>query len=494
VLRPDAGPGCGLAAAGGVVVTGAEEDAAGRAPLVLTDLALCFEGAVPAVIATAAADGTPNVTYLSRVRIVDVERVALSNQFLSKTARNLAENPRASVLVIDPMTYDEYRLTLVYERTDRRGPQFDRLREDVEAIATLTGMQHVFKLRAADIYRVVDIEHLPARSRLAGDSGAPGSRRPAPSPVAVASLVGRLARCGDLDTLVGATVDGLHDLLGYEHSQLALLDERGERLFTIASHGYGAEGIGSEVVVGDGATGVAALRCSPVRIASLRQMGKYGRSVRRAYEDRGGIEAGGVIPLPDLADVESQLAVPAMALGQLVGVLTVESTEQVRFGPDDEAVLAVVGTVVANAIEAIRAGDTEPAPAAVAHETKAAAPTPPAPPTPTPADPAVLLRFFDSDGSVFLDSEYLIKGVAGRVLWWLVNQHASTGRTEFTNKEVRLTPELELPEFRDNLESRLILLKRRLEEREAPLRIDKTGRGRFRLVVLAPVRPEAAGV
>src|SRR5690242_21477441 len=52
-----------------------------------SDLQLCFEGAIPAVIATASNDGTPNITYLSRVRLVDRGRVALSNQFFSKTSR-----------------------------------------------------------------------------------------------------------------------------------------------------------------------------------------------------------------------------------------------------------------------------------------------------------------------------------------------------------------------------------------------------------------------
>jgi adenylate cyclase len=105
-------------------------------------------------------------------------------------------------------------------------------------------------------------------------------------------------------------------------------------------------------------------------------------------------------------------------------------------------------------------------------------------PSPAVAAPdGVPFRFFAVDGSVFVDGDYLIKGVAGRILWSLLNQHATDGRVEFTNRELRLDPTLDLPGFKDNLESRLILLKRRLDEREVPVRIEKTGRGRFRLVV-----------
>ena len=121
-----------------------------------------FEGVIPSVIATTDADGMPNISYLSHVHYVDETHVALSNQFFSKTTRNLAENPHACVVVIDPTTYEGYRMMLVYERTERRGPVFERLRRDIDAIAALTGMAGIFKLRSADIYRVVELEKIPA--------------------------------------------------------------------------------------------------------------------------------------------------------------------------------------------------------------------------------------------------------------------------------------------------------------------------------------------
>ena len=95
------------------------------------------------------------------------------------------------------------------------------------------------------------------------------------------------------------------------------------------------------------------------------------------------------------------------------------------------------------------------------------------------------------DGSTFLDDSYIIKGVAGRLLWKLVKDHAATGRTSFTNREAKLDPVLGLPSYRDNFESRLILLKRRLDERGSPLLITAAGRGRFELHVATGIVPRA---
>jgi len=263
---------------------------------------------------------------------------------------------------------------------------------------------------------------------------------------------------------------------------LALRDEGSDRLYVIASHGYERQGIGSELALGEGPIGVAAQRGAPVRIGALQQMAKYARTVRRSYVQEG-VGPGREIPLPSLAGGQSLVAVPAMALGQLVGVLVVESPEPVAFDETDVQLLTVVATLVANAVETDRA--REPA-------AETSAPPTEAPTTPT-AGPVCHVRWFAQDGSVFLDGEYLIKGVAGRILWSLLCAHRSEGRVDFTNRELRLDPSLGLPEYRDNLESRLILLKRRLDEAGAPIRIDKTGRGRFRLEVTAEIAPESVG-
>jgi GAF domain-containing protein/predicted pyridoxine 5'-phosphate oxidase superfamily flavin-nucleotide-binding protein len=423
-------------------------------------------------VATASADGTPNVTYISTVHLVDDHRVALSNQFFSKTSRNLAENPRASVLVIDPATYDEHRLELAFERTERRGPLFESMRGEVDAIAALSGMQDVFRLRAADVYRVLHVEPvLGAAARR--NEPAPAAPVPLDASTAVArigDLASRLARAPDLDALVGCAVSGLDDLLGYEHSLLALVDEAAEKLYVIASHGYEREGVGSEVRVGDGPIGLAAQQGRPVRVGALQQMAKYGASVRRSFEEDGAA-SGRTIELPHLDRGQSVVAVPALATGQLVGVLAVESTEPVAYEHTDEQLLGAVATIVAGAVEAARLRD----------EAVDGAVTDPRADSPAPAGSVARIRCFEHDGSVFVDDDYLIKGVAGRILAALLHAHQADGRTEFTNRELRLDPTLGLPEHRANLESRLILLKRRLDERDAPVRLDKTGRGRMRL-------------
>jgi len=104
-----------------------------------------------------------------------------------------------------------------------------------------------------------------------------------------------------------------------------------------------------------------------------------------------------------------------------------------------------------------------------------------------PQGAPLTVRHFSANDSVFLDDDYLIKGVAGAILWALLDDFIQRGRTGFTNKGLRVDSRIRLPGASDNLEARLVLLQRRLAERNAGIAIDKTGRGRFTLTVERPL-------
>jgi adenylate cyclase len=301
----------------------------------------------------------------------------------------------------------------------------------------------------------------------------PEDPRAAEMLAALADLMERLGRCGDLDDVLTTSLESLDSLFEFRYSMYLMLDETGASLYTIASHGYDRAGIGSEVRMGEGIIGAVASRRRPMRIGNLRHMIGYGRAIQESINPGACTTE---IALPGLTTPGSQLGAPSMVANRLLGVLAVESEQVGAFTTVDENLLTVVAHVIASAIELDRvAGRTGPAPLATApnlgaNGVKRAG-----------CASAVTLRYFPADGSTFIDSEYLIKGVAGRILWRLLNDHQEDGRTEFTNREVRLDRSLELPAYRDNLESRLVLLQRRLDERQAPVRIQKTGRGRFRL-------------
>lgn len=436
----------------------------------------CLEGVVPGNIATCAPDGMPNIAYLSQIQYVDADHVALSYQFFNTTRRNILASPYARVTAIDPHTAAHYRLSLQYLRTEDSGPLFENMKARLAGIASHTGMSGVFRLLGSDIYRVLDIERVP------------GESLPPPPPrrnllAALRACTERLCGAVDLDDLLVRLLDGLGAHLGIDHAMVLMLDEAGESLFTVASSGYPTSGVGSEIALGDGVIGVAARERTPIRIGHFTADYSYGRAIRDSLEKSGvpGIET--EIPLPGMVDSRSQLAVPILACQRLIGMLYVESAQDLRFSYDDEDVLVALAGQLGAGIRLLQQSqEAHDEPIAVAE---------PAPPS---GGQPVLVRHYSENDSVFLDGDYLIKGVAGAIFWALVRDHEDKGQTLFSNRELRLDPRIRLPDLSDNLEARLILLARRLLERGAPVRIEKTGRGRFRLSVDRPLTLVGSGV
>lgn len=438
--------------------------------LTLFSVRRMMEGVVPPSMCTASPDGMPNAHYLSLAEYVDPQHIALSYQFFNRSRENVLATRRAALTLDDPYTGAGVVMQLEYERTETQGPTFERLHAKLAGIASHSGMENVFHLRGADIYKVLELRRVPGRHEL--PAALPRVDLAAHSRL----LSERLASCEDLAELLDTMMTGLDELLRIKYAMLWLLDASQQCMTLLASRGYDVASTGAEMPLGEGLAGTAAREGVPIRVGHMMNMTTYGRAVRERASDLGlAPMLACEIPLPGLQQPRSQLAVPLRARGRVLGVLFVESLHDQYFGYDDEDALMLLCGQLAVALTLMQPPDVEStAPVASAGSQDA-------------AGPPLRLRRYAHDNSVFLDDQYLIRGVAGAILWKLAGEFVKTGRCEFTNRELRLAPELRLPDFQDNLEVRLVLLQRRLAEHHAAIQIEKAGRGRFRFSVTRPL-------
>ena len=116
-----------------------------------------LQGMFPSWITSCSSTGEPNTTVISQIWYVDENHVALSFQFFNKTKKNISENPNAYATISDPTTLKHYSLELIFDHSETEGDLFDEMDMKLQAIASMTGMTGVFKLQAADVYKVISI-------------------------------------------------------------------------------------------------------------------------------------------------------------------------------------------------------------------------------------------------------------------------------------------------------------------------------------------------
>jgi adenylate cyclase len=464
----------------------------------LETMASCFQGLIPAALFTCAKDGTPNAAFLSHVDYVDPTHVALSFQFFNKSKRNIAENPQALVRLIDPDTSQGWRLRLRFVRSETSGPVFERMALRIEAIASYSGLKGIFKLLGADIYEVVSVEPVADEPAMAS---AIGRRSACADPVftmkALQDLSSRIHRADSLEALLDSILEGLEESFGFEHSMILVSTIEEGTYVTIASRGYAEMGVGAEARLGEGIIGMVAEARKPIRISGLIRQMLYALAVqKRAHEQ--GLVASQRIPLPGLAQPDSQLGIPLLVRGELVGVLCIESTHPYRFHEEDKTTIELLGSYLAIAIQNMQLQERSSADAAVESggavsrnpsSVVAADPGRPAGGAGNAAGASSAparwqgreLAYYAGEECILVDGEYLIRSLPAKILWRLLRKRKAEGRAEFTNRELRMDKSLNLPEWKDNLETRLLLLRRRLDQKCPDIRIVPRGRGRFAL-------------
>jgi hypothetical protein len=288
----------------------------------------------------------------------------------------------------------------------------------------------------------------------------------------------------ELGTATSASIlEGIEAGFGFTHSMIFVPGADDRVLVTIARRGYPESGVGAEVAIGEGIAGVVAEARKPIRISWLIRQMLYANARARARL-RAGAPPGGAphrAARPGGARQPARRAAPEPRRAGRRPVHRERAAVSLpRGGQDlDRAPRQLPGDR-AMQLQERSESMREPAPL----EPQAAGRTP-ARGASHPARREV--AYYRADECVLVDGDYLIRSLPAKILWKLLTVQRNEGRVEFTNRELRLDKSLNLPEWRDNLESRLLLLRRRLEQKCPDIRIVPRARGRFALALDAEI-------
>jgi phosphoserine phosphatase RsbU/P len=138
----------------------------------------------------------------------------------------------------------------------------------------------------------------------------------------------------NLDEVLANAAAQIKRLLDYEIFAVLLPEEGTNQLYFRFAIGHRPEVVEHwRIPVGEGIIGATASTGQAIRVADVREDRRY---------------------LNALDEVRSELAVPLIVRGRVIGVLDIESSEPNYFTPDQQNILTLVATRIGNAIENAR--------------------------------------------------------------------------------------------------------------------------------------------
>ena len=105
----------------------------------------------PVPIATADADGNPNVVFVGFLRVVDDETIHIADNFFDKTAANLSENPRVSIVAYDGEAKKSFQVKGSIE-VATNGPVYDDVKAWVHAKSKALPAKAAVIMHVEEIY------------------------------------------------------------------------------------------------------------------------------------------------------------------------------------------------------------------------------------------------------------------------------------------------------------------------------------------------------
>ena len=108
----------------------------------------------PIPIATASKAGVPNVVFVGLMKIIDDETIMLADNFFYKTAQNLAENPKISILCYNGDTKKSFQIK-GNVTVSKEGPDFEAMRAWVHGINNKLPAKSCVVVKITEIYNAM---------------------------------------------------------------------------------------------------------------------------------------------------------------------------------------------------------------------------------------------------------------------------------------------------------------------------------------------------